>query len=109
MNAVRASDVEAMAQLWGTREGPAADHMDSEQLDMRLAVMIRFLAHERYQVAERRTAVPREGYRSYQVELTRQGCLLLVPFETVLTGRGWLVSNVDLEQAGTPGRPCRAA
>ena len=108
MNAVQASNLEVMAQLWGTERGPAADHMDSEQLEMRLAVMIRFLAHEKYQVAERSTAIPREGYRLYQVELTRQGCLLRIPFEMVLAGRGWLVSNVDLEQAGTPGRPCRS-
>jgi hypothetical protein len=106
MNAVQANDFEAMGQLWGTEDGPAADHMDSEQLDMRLTVMTSYLAHEKYQVVEQPTAVTRERRRLYRVELTRQGCLLRVPFEVILTRRGWLVSKVDLEQAGNPGRPC---
>ena len=107
MNAVRANDLAVMGQLWGTEDGPAADRMDSEQLDMRLTVMVRYLAHEEYQIVPRPTGAPREGYRMYQVELTRQGCRLLVPFELVLTRRGgWLVSRVDLDQAGSPGRPC---
>ena len=106
MNAVRASDLEVMAQLWGTEDGPAAGRMDSEQLDMRLTVMIRYLAHETYQVVERPTAVTRERHRLYQVELTRQGCDFLVPFELVWAGSGWLVSKVDLASAGNPGRPC---
>ena len=107
MNAVRANDLRAMGQLWGTASGPAVGRMDADQLDMRLAVMQRYLTHETFQlVPPPSTASEREGRRMYQVELTRLGCLIQVPIELVRVKSGWLVTNVDLTRAGAPGRPC---
>ena len=107
MNAVQANDLRAMGQLWGTESGPMAGRMDADQLDMRLTVMQRYLAHEKFQlVPPPSTATEREGRRMYQVELTRFGCLIQVPIELVQVESGWLVTNVDLTKAGTPGRAC---
>ena len=107
MNAVQANDLRAMGQLWGTKSGPMAGRMDADQLDMRLTVMQRYLAHEKYQIVPApSTATVREGRRRYQVELTRLGCVIQVPIELVQVKSGWLVNNVDLTRAGNPGRAC---
>ncbi len=107
MNAVQANNLQAMGQLWGTESGPMAGRMDADQLDMRLTVMQRYLAHEKYQIVPPpSTATVREGRRTYQVKLTRFGCVVQVPIELVQVKSGWLVNNVDLTKAGTPGRPC---
>lgn len=107
MNAVQANDLRAMGQLWGTKSGPMVGRMDADQLDMRLTVMQRYLVHEKYQlVPASATATVREGRRRYRVELTRFGCVVQVPIELVWVKSGWLVNNIDLTQAGTPGRPC---
>ncbi len=106
MNAVQANDLRAMGQLWGTESGPMAGRMDADQLDMRLTVMQRYLAHEKYQIVPLPSTTAREGRRMYQVELTRFGCVIQVPIELVQVKSGWLVNNVDLTRAGNPGRPC---
>lgn len=107
MNAVRTNDLWAMGQLWGTESGPMAGRMDADELDMRLTVMQRYLAHEKYQIVPApSTATERKGRRRYQVELTRFGCVIQVPIELVQVKSGWLVNNVDLTRAGNPGRPC---
>lgn len=107
MNAVRVNNLQAMGELWGTESGPMVGRMDADQLDMRLTVMQRYLAHEKYQIVPAMaTATVREGRRMYRVELTRFGCVIQVPIELVWVNSGWLVNNVDLTQAGNPGRPC---
>ena len=107
MDAVQANNLEIMGQLWGTDAGPMAGRMDAEQLDMRLSVMLRYLEHESYTIVTGApTATSRPGHRAVQVELTRQGCVYKVPVELVQVASGWLINNIDLTQAGSPGRPC---
>ena len=70
--------------------------------------MQRYLNHQSYAIVTGApTATSRPGYRALQVELTRQGCVFRVPVELVQVDNGWLINNVDLTQAGSPGRPCR--
>lgn len=46
--------------------------------------------------------------RLLQVRFQRGGCVITVPITVVETGdHTWLVNNIDLNQAGTPGRPCK--
>lgn len=107
MNAAKANDLAAMARLWGTRRGPMVGRMDPGELDRRLTVMQRYLTHERFEVLEGVASVTaREDVRSYRVRITRRGCVHVVPFELVRIDGGWLVSNVDLDEAGNPGRVC---
>ena len=109
MSAVQANNLVAMGRLWGTKDGPMVQQMDRAQLDMRLAVMQRYLAHDGYQVLAAE-ALPgqNDGTLSYRIRLIRRGCVHLIPFELVQAGGGWLVENVDLTQAGNPARSCRA-
>ncbi len=104
MSAVEAKNLVAMGQLWGTTRGPAVEKMDPADLEKRLTVMQRYLTHDEYEV--RAGAMAGDRLRSYQIQLTRAGCVHTVPFELVRLGGGWLVSNIDLTQAGNPAREC---
>ncbi len=108
MSAVDANNLLAMAQLWGTRDGPSIEKMDRTELDMRLTVMRSYLTHEEYEIlASGSLARVDDRARAYDIRLTRAGCVHMVPFELVRVGGGWLVSNVDLTRAGNPARSCR--
>ena len=107
MTAVKDNDLAAMSRLWGTSSGPAAEEMDLAELEMRLTVMQAYLTHEEYEI-EPAVALVRldDNVRAFLVRVTRAGCVLQVPFQLVSAGEGWLVSSVDLTQAGNPSRTC---
>ncbi len=107
MSAVEANNLFAMGQLWGTKDGPSIEEMDSAELDMRLTVMRSYLTHDEYEiVASGSTARVDDRNRAYDIRLTRAGCVHNVPFELVRVGGGWLVSKIDLTRAGNPARAC---
>ncbi len=107
MSAVQANDLVSMSQLWGTEDGPAARKMERAELSQRLTVMQIMLKHERYEItADVLTAGLDDETRAYHLRLMRLGCQVDVPFELVRVGEGWLVSVIDLTQAGNPARAC---
>ena len=105
LDAVKAKDIVRMGQLWGSTRGPAAQWMSDSVLHMRMAVVQKYLVAPGYRIVEGPLAVPgRTDRRLYQVELQRPQCLHVQPIEIVQThSGGWLVSDVHLESAGTPG------
>ncbi len=108
MSAVQANDLVSMSQLWGTKDGPAAQRMERAELNQRLTVMQIMLKHERYEITADVSAVGLDDEtRAYQLRLTRLGCQVDVPFQLIRVGEGWLVSIIDLTQAGNPARDCR--
>ncbi len=108
MSAVQADDLVSMSQLWGTKDGLAERKMERAELNQRLAVMQIMLKRERYEItADVLTAGLDDKTRAYHLRLMRLGCEVDVPFELVRVGEGWLVSVIDLTQAGNPARACR--
>jgi Fe2+ transport system protein FeoA len=108
MTAVQANDLVSMSQLWGTKDGPAARRMDRAELNQRLRVMQIMLKHEQYEIApDASMAGLDDRTRAYRLRLMRMGCQVDVPFQLVRVGDGWLVSVIDLTQAGNPARTCR--
>jgi hypothetical protein len=108
MTAVQANDLVSMSQLWGTKDGPAARRMDRAELNQRLTVMQIMLKHEQYEIAaDASMAGLDDRTRAYRLRLMRMGCQVDVPFQLVRVGDGWLVSVIDLTQAGNPARTCR--
>ncbi len=108
MSAVQANDLVSMSQLWGTKDGLAARKMERAELNQRLTVMQIMLQHERYEIMpDLLTAGLDDKTRAYHLRLMRLGCQVDVPFELVRVGEGWLVSVIDLTQAGNPARACR--
>ncbi len=110
MEAVNDTNLVTMAQLWGTAAGPAADRMPRDELEKRLIIMQRYLANESFEVvlAGPGRIIPQSAdHQYYSVRFVRSnGCTSSVPLTVVSSGSGWLVSDIDLAEAGTPGRPC---
>ena len=110
LDAVHASSLSRMGELWGSERGPARTYMKRDELEQRLTVMRTYLRHEKYEVLEPQGVPAASGVgRTVRVRLQRNGCVPVVPFTVVPYGGGWLVSNIDLAQAGNPARPCGPA
>ena len=105
LDAVQAKDIPRMGRLWGSARGPAAQWMSDSILHMRMSVVQRYLQAPGYRIVEGPLAVPgRNDRRLFQVELQRPQCARVQPIEIVQThSGGWLVSDVHLESASTPG------
>ena len=98
-----------MGELWGSPRGPAIRSMDRSQMEQRLTVMRIYLAYEQYDfVTDQRGSALHDtpSRRTLRVRLTRNGCAPVVPISVVRYGRGWLVSDVDLQAAGNPAVHC---
>ncbi len=105
MQAVADSNLDKMATLWGTSNGPAAKTRQPPDYERRIVIMQAYLRNQSYRIT---SDVPQSpDRRNMQVELKRQACTWSVPFVAVKTGDGsWLVNQVDLTAAGNPARPC---
>ena len=84
--------------------------MPRDELEKRLIIMQRYLSNASFEVqpGQPGRVLPQSAKQQfYSVRLVRSdGCAKTVPFTVVRSGNGWLVSDIDLAQAGTPGRPC---
>ncbi len=118
--AVKANDVTRMGNLWGDPRGPASSFLQPVRLRQQLQTIQKYLDHVGYRIIQGPVAaqplnptftnVPSpDKLRDFQIELQRRECSLVMPITVVRTDRGgWLVYDVHLESAGTPGRGCRA-
>jgi len=105
MQAVADSNLDKMATLWGTANGPAAKTKQPQDYERRIAVMRAYLRSDSFRLT---SDVPEStDRRALQVQLRRQVCTWNVPFVAIKTTDGsWLVNQVDLAAAGNPARPC---
>jgi hypothetical protein len=108
LDAVRQNDLSRMGQLWGSERGPAAGWMDPEELNKRVAVMQKYLAHGGYRVVEGPMPIPGESRRmSFRVELRRDDCVHVQAMDVVRVDRGgWVVQDVHLGEARSPVQAC---
>jgi hypothetical protein len=107
LRAVADSNVAAMAQLWGTAAGPAAETRQPPQWERRLEVMRYYLRHEAARITSSAGVTDQPDRHAIVVELAREGCTATVPFQLVrLRSGGWLVNEIDLDAIGNPARRC---
>ncbi|MDP2481812.1 MAG: hypothetical protein Q8W45_00895 [Candidatus Palauibacterales bacterium] len=105
--AVKANDLRTMGELWGSDKGPANNWMDQDYREKALTVMRMTLVHDSYAIDPAGTLPGgSERERVVRVQLRRNNCRPTVPFTTLHYQDGWLVTNIDLEAAGNPRRPC---
>jgi hypothetical protein len=105
MQAVADSNIQKMAGLWGTTNGPAAKTGQPQDWERRVAIMQAYLRSDSYRLTS--DVGETDARRVLQVQIRRQTCTWSVPFVAVKTGDGsWVVNQVDLTQAGNPARPC---
>ena len=105
MQAVADSNLNRMAQLWGTEKGSAAQTGQPADYQRRIAVMYAYLRGGSVRVLGE---VERHGATSVlATEYSRDNCVKRVPFTMVRTGQGaWLLNAVDIGIIGVPGTPC---
>lgn len=95
LNAVRAQDLQAMSNYWGTQSGPARDRLDRAELERRELIMQCHLAHDKVRVVDEQ---PRAGNRRvYSVELS-YGTVTRATTITTIQGPSerWYVEDADL-------------
>jgi hypothetical protein len=111
LEAVRDSNLTAMADLWGGSRGPALNYMDREELRKRLTVIQIYLDHERYELVQESglTVAGGGGRQGVMARLFREGCIANVPFTLVPWSGRWLVNDIDLSAVGNPARQCPTA
>jgi hypothetical protein len=107
--AVKENDLQRMGRLWGTERGPAAESMNPDVMRQRLSVIQKYLDHTGYRIIEGPLLAPgRDDLRTFRVELQRANCSQVLPIDVVRTrSGGWLVYDVHLESAGSPGGRCQ--
>jgi hypothetical protein len=106
MQAVADSNLDKMASLWGTANGPASKTNVPPDYRRRIAVMQAYLRNGSFRITSDQPQAT-ENRRAIQVELKRDTCTWSVPFVAIKTVNGtWLVNQVDLAAAGNPARPC---
>jgi hypothetical protein len=105
--AVKANDLRAMGDVWGSSRGPANAWMEADLREKSLTVIRATLVFEAYAIDPAGTRMGNSGQeRVVRVQLRRNNCQPTVPFTTLRVGDGWLVSDIDLAAAGNPRRPC---
>lgn len=113
--AVADSNINAMARMWGTESGPASVTGKPDNYGRRLEVTQVYLRNSPYKVTGTGEVANDRNRRTVQVELDRvdidgKHCVRPLSVGVVNAGKlGWIVENIDLTQAGTPGRSCASA
>jgi hypothetical protein len=106
MRAVADSNIQKMASLWGTANGPASKTRQPPDWERRIVITQAYLRNDSFRVTSD-VPDPDENRRAQQVEIKRTTCTWSVPFVSIKTRDGsWLVTQVDLTAAGNPARPC---
>ena len=100
LRAANASDLDSMARLFGTKDGPWAQHVTDTEADRRMLTFASVLRHDDYLILGDAMVPGRRGEATQlNVRLTRDGRSVDVPF--VLTwagGLGWMIEQFDIEK-----------
>jgi len=94
-----ADEIETMARLFGTSDGPIIDRDPRDEVEQRMFLIAEILEHTNYELAGER-AVPGRSREAIEVvvRLTNErGDTYDVPFTVVQSNDGWLIENIELE------------
>lgn len=105
LRAANASDLDSMARLFGTKNGPWAQHVTDVEADRRMLTFASVLRHDDYLILGDATVPGRRGEATQlNVRLTRDGRSVDIPFVLAWAGGlGWMIEQFDIEKL-TRGR-----
>jgi hypothetical protein len=107
MQAVTDSNLAKMADLWGSAKGPVSKTKEPKDFERRIVVMQAYLRESPHRIISNQQEGTNANRRVVQVELQRDKCTKLVPFQMLRTGNGtWLINSIDLAILGSPGANC---
>lgn len=97
LNAANAQDLQAMASVWGDKDGSvqASGKMGREEIEKREIIMMCYLRHDKYRVVSDAPAVDNE--RVLGVELTKGRMSRTSSFNLASDGSRWYVRSANLE------------
>ena len=98
LGAVRAQDLQAMSNVWGSERGPARDIIpDRAELEKRELVMQCYLTHDKFRILQDSPG-QKDHQREIRVELTKGDITRATKFTTVRgPAERWYVLEADLE------------
>lgn len=114
MQAVSDSNITRMGRYWGTGKGPASIVNQPSDHQQRLTVTQSYLRSSTYRITRMDPVPSSKDRMTVTVDMDRrdpngESCVKEVPFGVINTAKyGWIVSSIDLNQAGPPTRPCGA-
>ena len=93
-NAVKAQDIQAMSNIFGTSGGPARDNIDRVELEKRMLIMQCFFNHDKFLI----TGESNQGSkRIFQLELMRGNRTRNTSAVTVLgPSERWYIESLDI-------------
>jgi len=106
LRAVNLKDLQAMSTVFGTRNGPARETMDRNELEKREIILACYFAHDSARVIGDSPGL--QGHRDVRVELKKGNLTRQTTFFTVKgPADRWYVDNMDIaavrDFCGNPG------
>ena len=100
LRAANQSDLDTMAQLFGTRDGAVARAWTKQEVDDRMLLLANVLRHSDYTIAgEQVVAGRRDEATRLNVQMVIGGDTFVVPFTLVRTGaRNWLIEEIGIDR-----------
>ncbi len=95
LRGAKATDIQAMSNVFGTKAGPARETMDRTELEKRQVILACFFTHDTYRILGEAPGIG--GHRDIRVEL-KKGKVTRQPTFYVIQGPAerWYVSNMDI-------------
>jgi hypothetical protein len=95
LKGAKATDIQAMSAVFGTKAGPARETMDRTELEKRQVILACFFTHDTYRILGESAGVG--GHRDIRVEI-KKGNVTRQPTFYVIQGPGqrWYVDNMDI-------------
>jgi hypothetical protein len=95
LRGAKATDIQAMSNVFGTKNGPARETMDHTELEKRQVILACFFTHDSYRILGETPGMG--GHRDIRVEL-KKGNVTRQPTFYVIQGpdQRWYVSNMDI-------------
>ncbi len=95
LKAAKATDIQAMSAVFGTKAGPARETMDRTELEKRQVILACFFTHDSYRILGE--AAGTGGHREIRVEL-KKGNVTRQPMFYTIQGpsQRWYVDNMDI-------------
>ena len=101
MQAVADSNLDKMASLWGTTNGPALKTHQPPDYEKRIAIMQAYLRNDGFHITS--DVAEGETRRAVQVQIRRVTCTWNVPFETVCAPNRVCVNDTSRIPTRTSG------
>ncbi len=104
LRAANANDLDQMAELYGTREGPFNRMGSKKEIDDRMFVMATVLRHSASVIKGEGDPVSgrRDEAVNLMVELTKRDQKITIPFQMVRYRNSWLVENFPFDKLTNP-------